>query len=281
MPRPSNGGACPPPSWTAAPTSTPWAGYSTRCSPGEPPFHAENLEGWMYQHLQGVPEPLELLRPELAWEHSAMEAIVMRLLAREREQRFPSAAAVLEVLSMPPPAPRHVTVAEESPAFVPEANPTTERSGSPVWVIAAILIAICLGIWAGVRFLPPLLVTAAPVLTPVEGTYAEAQPVTISDTTPFATIHYTVDGSQPKVESPSLQAAHHRCPAAARSAPSPRPLGHAQLRSQRRVSLDWSNPAEGQTAGTQRLRPRQSRLREQGLRPGADAFHPGLRMAAR
>ena len=169
---------------------------------GRTPFHAENLEGWMYQHLQGVPTPLEQLRPELAWEHSGMEAIVMRLLAREREQRFPSAAAVLEALSMPPPAPRPVTIAEAPPPLVPEAGPRAERSGSPVWIIAAILIAICLGIWAGVRFLPPLLVTAAPVLAPGEGAYAEAQPVTISDTTPFAVIHYTLDGSPPTEESP-------------------------------------------------------------------------------
>jgi hypothetical protein len=149
-----------------------------------------------------VPTPLEQLRPELAWEHSGMEAIVMRLLAREREQRFPSAAAVLEVLSMPPPAPRHVTVAEEPPALVAESGPTVERSRSPVWFIAAILMAICLGIWSGVRFLPPLLVTAAPVLTPAEGTYAEARPVTITDTTPFAVIYYTVDDSPPTDKSP-------------------------------------------------------------------------------
>jgi serine/threonine-protein kinase len=169
---------------------------------GRTPYHAENLEGWMYQHLQGVPVPLEQLRPELAWEHSGMEAIVMRMLAREREQRFPSAAVVLEVLSMPPPPPRPVTIAEAPLAPVPEAGPAAERSGSLVWIIAAILIAICLGIWSGVRFLPSLLVTAAPVLMPGEGTYADAQSVTITDTTPFAVIHYTVDDTPPTVESP-------------------------------------------------------------------------------
>jgi hypothetical protein len=71
-----------------------------------------------------------------------------------------------------------------------------------VWVIAAILIAIGLGVWAGLRYLPPMLVTAVPVLTPSGGTYPEAQPVAISDATPFSTIHYTVDGNTPMEASP-------------------------------------------------------------------------------
>jgi serine/threonine-protein kinase len=33
---------------------------------GRTPYQAENMEGWMYQHLQGVPQPLERFRPELA-----------------------------------------------------------------------------------------------------------------------------------------------------------------------------------------------------------------------
>jgi tetratricopeptide (TPR) repeat protein len=126
----------------------------------------------------------------------------MRLLAREREQRFPSAAAALEALSAKPTTPVATTVAEATPVPAPQPDPAPQRSGSSVWVIAAILIGICLGVWAGLRYLPPMLVTAVPVLTPGEGTYPAAQPVTISDTTPFSTIHYTVDGSPPAEASP-------------------------------------------------------------------------------
>jgi serine/threonine-protein kinase len=171
---------------------------------GRTPFHAENAEGWMYQHLQGIPPPLERLRPELAWEHPGMEAIVMHLLAREREHRFPSAVAALEALSAPPPPPRPKTLPEAPPVPVPVPMPKPEpkRSGGSVWVIAAILIGICVGVWAGIRYLPLILVTNAPVLTPGEGTYADAVPVAISDTTLFAVIHYTVDGSTPTEASP-------------------------------------------------------------------------------
>jgi serine/threonine protein kinase len=175
---------------------------------GRTPFHAQNMEGWMYQHLQGVPQPLDRLRPDLAREHPGLEAIVMRLLAREREQRFPSAAAFLEAIA-PQDAtapgrssPRPKTLPELPTVPVPKAEPKAQSAGGRVWVIAALLIAICLGIWAAMRFSQPTTATAVPSLNPPGGTYAHAQPVTISDTTPNAVIHFTTDGSQPTVASP-------------------------------------------------------------------------------
>jgi serine/threonine-protein kinase len=166
---------------------------------GRTPFHAQNLEGWMYQHLQGVPQPLERLRPSLAKEHPGLEAIVMRLLAREREQRFPSANAFLEAIAPQRPSSSPVTVVEESPAQVSSPPP---RSAVSKWVWAAALSVVGLGICAGVWFWKFMPATAVPVLTPAEGAYTEALPVTISDATPNATIHYTVDGSTPTEASP-------------------------------------------------------------------------------
>jgi hypothetical protein len=43
---------------------------------------------------------------------------------------------------------------------------------------------------------------ATPTFSPVAGTYGSAQTVTISDTTPSPTIHYTTDGSTPTTSSP-------------------------------------------------------------------------------
>ena len=134
---------------------------------GRPPFHAQNMEGWMYQHLQGVPQPLERLRPALAKEHPGLEAIVMRLLAREREQRFPSAAAFLEATAPQQPAPerpaaRSVTVVERSPAQVssPPSRPAVSK-----WVWAAALAVVVLGIFAGVWFWQSTRATAVPALS--------------------------------------------------------------------------------------------------------------------
>lgn len=43
--------------------------------------------------------------------------------------------------------------------------------------------------------------TAAPIFTPAVGTYTKAQMVTITDSTPHATIYYTTDGSNPTTKS--------------------------------------------------------------------------------
>jgi hypothetical protein len=47
---------------------------------------------------------------------------------------------------------------------------------------------------------------ATPVFSPAAGTYATAQSVTISDTTPGGAIHYTTNGTQPTVKSPTYTA---------------------------------------------------------------------------
>jgi hypothetical protein len=148
------------------------------------------------------------LRPSLAKEHPGLEAIVMRLLAREREQRFASAAAFLEAtepqrpISQQPapqrPAPRSVTVIEKSPTLVPSPPP---RSPVSKWVWAAALAVVGLGIGAGVWYWQSTPSTAIPELTPRAGTYPQAQLVTITDATPNAVIHFTKDGSPPTAES--------------------------------------------------------------------------------
>jgi len=82
---------------------------------GQTPFHAHNMEGWMYQHLHEQPKPPSTLRPELAnW--PGLDALVLRLLAKDREQRFPSAADLLEKLALAPSEARAATVAQPSPA---------------------------------------------------------------------------------------------------------------------------------------------------------------------
>ena len=79
----------------------------------------------MFQHIQGVPEPLGLLRPDLATDYPGLEALVMRLLARAREQRFPSATALLEALAATPPAPHPAP--DVRPALAPHpSSPVAE-----------------------------------------------------------------------------------------------------------------------------------------------------------
>lgn len=107
---------------------------------GKPCFHAENAEGWMYQHLMAEPARPSKLRPELTnW--PGLDELVMRLLAKNREDRprdvsefikqvdalyerapasFAAAPAGPEKASFaiePAPAPR---AAASAPAAIPE-----------------------------------------------------------------------------------------------------------------------------------------------------------------
>lgn len=196
----------------------------------------------MFQHLQGVPEPLALLRPDLDREYPGLNPLVMSLLARECAQRPPSATAVLEALSFrpaprsyappPAPAPTQAPVAPPQPQpsrSIPQPpsptsssatshpaasatsssapNQLTQPMPGPRWGLwaglgAGLAMVIVLGFWFGAKLLRPVPVAAVPVLTPAGGTYPAPQTVAISDSTPQATIHYTLDRSAPTASSP-------------------------------------------------------------------------------
>ncbi|MGB8261480.1 MAG: protein kinase [Terracidiphilus sp.] len=186
---------------------------------GRTPFRAHNMEGWMYQHLQGTIEPLGRLRPSLEREHPGLEAVVMRLLAREREQRYPSATAALEALQPRPPAPIRRETVVEPPVIRKSAEPAQNTEPGPrpnpeppppaknrIPAIAAGLVLAAAAVWAVVHFVVPNPAAAVPVLSPAAGTYARPQPIAISDPTPHAVIHYTVDGSAPTESSPVYEA---------------------------------------------------------------------------
>jgi eukaryotic-like serine/threonine-protein kinase len=65
---------------------------------GQTAFHAHNNEGWMYQHLRETPPPPSSVNQELA-EWPGLDAMVLRLLAREREQRTASVQEFLPELA--------------------------------------------------------------------------------------------------------------------------------------------------------------------------------------
>ena len=57
---------------------------------GQTPFHAHNIEGWMFQHLQETPQPPSQLRPELA-DWPGLDSLVLQLLAKNRDDRLQDA----------------------------------------------------------------------------------------------------------------------------------------------------------------------------------------------
>ncbi|HWG21903.1 MAG TPA: serine/threonine-protein kinase [Terracidiphilus sp.] len=90
---------------------------------GRSAFHASTVEGWMFQHLQQSPRPPSELRPEIG-NYPGLEELMLRLLAREREDRPDSAEEFLRELSAvedrTAKAPRRRTIVEPAPEPPPE-----------------------------------------------------------------------------------------------------------------------------------------------------------------
>ncbi|MDA1214584.1 MAG: serine/threonine-protein kinase, partial [Planctomycetota bacterium] len=64
---------------------------------GRPPFRGETALSIAVQHLQNEPEPLAAIRPDLP---PALCDVVRKLLAKDREQRYPDAKTLLNDLKL-------------------------------------------------------------------------------------------------------------------------------------------------------------------------------------
>jgi len=148
---------------------------------GALPFKGDTSLSMMYMHIHEPPPPLRTIRPEIP---VTIEAVVLRALAKEADDRFPSAGQLAAEFraamtgqavparvptSAPPPV---VQQGEPIPAPVippPTVPPTPTQASKPAaspwrWVIFAIAILAVLGLGAGfgARILAP---TATPTFT--------------------------------------------------------------------------------------------------------------------
>lgn len=233
---------------------------------GKTPYKAVNPEGWMYQHLNGTIEPIEVLRPDLERDYPGLSAVVMRLLARNRDERLPSASAFLEAIapyepqaaahyvqsanlpamqaptgtqanSVPSGTPSRIAptgsqpaVAEVQPASTVEPKaisaeieapvrastvvpagtavsvpvpPLTRRNPLPFMAVVALAaVAAFAAAWFVFRPQPLLPQAEVPRLSPAGGQFSSPQTITITDATPNAVIHYSLDGTPPTQASP-------------------------------------------------------------------------------
>jgi len=82
---------------------------------GRPPFLGDNPVAIISQHLNAQPTPPRALRPDLPPE---LEAIILKLLAKDPDERFASAREVRDALTAIPSDGRPVTVPHNLPAEV-------------------------------------------------------------------------------------------------------------------------------------------------------------------
>jgi serine/threonine protein kinase len=132
------------------------------------PFHAENYEGWAEQHRYAAPQSPSTHRPDLAnWQ--CLDALVLRLLAKDREDRPKDVAELLGLLDavrlIPSEARRETVKDETASAYIPKSVLGSPRSGIIKWAIVAVIVLV-LGIWLAARFLTSTPAPVVPALTP-------------------------------------------------------------------------------------------------------------------
>lgn len=209
---------------------------------GRTPFKARTLEGWMLQHLQSTPDPLDQARPDLDRECYGLGALVMKMLARERDDRPTSVTAFLAALDQvgrrptvvepkPAPLPEPVKIEPLPPrptpaknvlSITPEPDPQPEPEPEPeppprpfrkfMIFLGALALVVVLAVVLVQQSRPA---TDAPGFSPSGGSYPVSQAISISDSTPNAVIHYTTDGSAPTETSSTYTAPLQSLPSGA------------------------------------------------------------------
>lgn len=183
---------------------------------GQTALHAHNIQGWMYQHLSEKPVPPSQHRSDLR-SFAGLDDLVLSMLVKERElrpatisdflnrldnlsQRNSSAGrTIVEPPPQPPIDPVQPPVVLPPPPPGPTPAGTSNRSGKWIGISLVAALVVMLAIIFLTHSGGP---TADPVLTPAGGTYPARQPVTITDSSSDAVLHYTTDGSAPTESSP-------------------------------------------------------------------------------
>jgi len=145
---------------------------------GQTPFRANNTEGWMHRHLHEQPQPPSHIRPDLAnW--PGLDALVQRLLAKDREDRPKDVADLLGLLNavqFPPSAVRQETEFDQAASI--QAQNIAGSSVKPVgrW-----------GVWSGVM-------AAGFILAALAVSHRPVQPSNSTGQTPSAA--HQIDANQ-------------------------------------------------------------------------------------
>jgi len=108
-----------------------------RAATGHLPFEGDDWYAVAKHHIETAPEPLRTFARELS---PAFEAIVLRLLAKQPEQRFQSATQLLDALGALPGAPERSGFTPRRNAHTVDAFPAVRASARPGAIVAAILV---------------------------------------------------------------------------------------------------------------------------------------------
>jgi len=126
-----------------------------RAATGTLPFEGDDFYSVAKQHVENAPVPLRMLVPELS---EGFEALVLRLLAKQPEQRFATATLLADALLMLPTAPvsRSVGLVPIGASVTQVAFPyvhTAVKPGGSTWRRKTLLGVLGIGVVATVVLL--------------------------------------------------------------------------------------------------------------------------------
>ncbi|BAH38808.1 putative serine/threonine protein kinase [Gemmatimonas aurantiaca T-27] len=164
-----------------------------RTATGQIPFDGDDWYAVARQHIEDTPPSMRSIVPELTPE---FEQVVMRLLAKTPEERFPNALQVVDALAALPNAPERSAGARRIGSHTIEAfrPPTTIRRW---WWVGAAAVIVLGGVW-GVRHPwdgAPVTPDVRPDTTRVPGDTSASTPVRVDS------------GATPTVAPPTTSAA--------------------------------------------------------------------------
>ena len=106
---------------------------------GRPPYQRESLVGLMYAHLHDPPPPAHELRPELP---AAVDAVLDKALAKPKEDRYPTCAAMVADLEQALQPEPQVQPQPELPTEPPARPRRRRRIPASRWVAVAAAVAV-------------------------------------------------------------------------------------------------------------------------------------------
>lgn len=150
-----------------------------RAATGHLPFEGEDWYAVAKHHIETAPAPPRTFAPELSAE---FEAIILRLLAKQPEQRYQSATQLLDALGALPDAPARNGFTPHLGSHTVDAFPAIRGTNGRAALVAAVLVLGAALTWFALRDRSAATVVGGPTL----GDSAPIAATPPSDTGPIA-----------------------------------------------------------------------------------------------
>jgi hypothetical protein len=169
---------------------------------GKQPFAGETVTETITQIIRDTPPAPKTINPAIS---PGLNAIIQRCMAKNRDERFASAADLALALAAPP------TATYTTPTVQVEAAPPAKRGSAVWWIVAVVVVLVVIGTLAAFRHKRVAAATtvAIPAATPSTTTVEVAAPASQPTTTAAGVGGATLGGGAQIAEKPKVSATEH------------------------------------------------------------------------